>query len=129
LKEVAAELHREERSMELEKTRWQRELSDAKDELAEAKATILKQGDKIRELERGYSFKPNPVESALRKEIGELRSQLEQERADRKQIENSAPIAIEFPEPAIILSQLRAKRKKSKADLVDIEAVLELLGS
>ena len=115
--------------MELEKTRWQRELSDAKDELAEAKATILKQGDKIRELERGYSFKPNPVESALRKEIGELRSQLEQERADRKQIENSAPIAIEFPEPAIILSQLRAKRKKSKADLVDIEAVLELLGS
>ncbi len=42
---------------------------------------------------------------------------------------SSAPIAIgvEFPEPAIILTQLRAKRKKSKADLADIEAVLELL--
>lgn len=37
---------------------------------------MLKQGDKIRELERGYSLKPNPAESRLRLEIGELRSQL-----------------------------------------------------
>jgi hypothetical protein len=54
----------------------QQQLSDARAELADAKATILKQGDKIRELERGYSFKPNPAESALRLEIGELRSEL-----------------------------------------------------
>ena len=67
----------------------------------------------------------------LNQELAEVRSQLETELADREQIKNSAPIAIgvEFPEPAIILSQLRAKRKKSKADLADIETVLELLES
>ena len=76
VKEDAAEVHREGMSIEIEKVRWQRELSDARDELADAKSTILKQGNKIRELERGYSLKPNPAESRLRLEIGELRSQL-----------------------------------------------------
>jgi hypothetical protein len=43
LKEATAELHREERSLELEKARWQGQISDAKSELADAKATILAQ--------------------------------------------------------------------------------------
>ena len=77
VKEDAAELHREENCMKLEKVRWQRELSDARDELADAKATMLKQANKIRELERGYSLKPNPAESRLRLEIGNLREELE----------------------------------------------------
>jgi chromosome segregation ATPase len=139
LKEATAELHREERSMELEKVRWQRELSDARAELADAKATMLVQGNKIRELERGYSFKPNPAESRLRMEIGELRSQLEIERASREKIEaelsdlkkNSAPAATLWekltPDAATILSQLRAKRKKSPVSLADIEAILEII--
>jgi hypothetical protein len=61
--------------------------------------------------------------------LDELEAQLEQERASREEITNSVPIArgVEFLEPAIILSQLRTKRKKSKADLADIEAILELL--
>jgi DNA repair exonuclease SbcCD ATPase subunit len=138
-KEVVAELHREERSMELEKVRWQRELSDARAELADAKATILTQSNKIRELERGYSFKPSPKEAALRREIGELRSQLETERADREKIEaelselkqNSAPTATLFEkltlDAAIILSQLRARRKKFTATLGDVEKILEIL--
>jgi chromosome segregation ATPase len=140
LKEATAELHREERSLELEKARWQGQISDAKSELADAKAIILAQNNKIRELERGYSFKPNPAESRLRMEIGELRSQLEAERADRKQIEaqlselkqNSAPAATLSkkltPDVAIILSQLRAKRKKSPVSFADIEAILEIIG-
>jgi septation ring formation regulator EzrA len=61
-KEAAAEIHAEGRAIEVERIRWQRELSDDKGELADAKATILNQGNKIRELERGYSFKPNPKE-------------------------------------------------------------------
>src|SRR4028119_2450345 len=86
-KEAAAEIHTEGRSIELEKVRWQRELSDARAELADAKATILKQGNKIRELERGYTLKPNPVERRLRLEIGELQAQFETERASREKIE------------------------------------------
>ena len=92
VKEDAAEVHREGRSIELEKVRWQRELSDARDELADAKSTILKQGNKIRELERGYSLKPNPAESRLRLEIGDLQAELE---AYKQQ--NPAP-AIDLPE-------------------------------
>lgn len=59
----------------------------------------------------------------------ELRSQIETLQADREEIKNSAPIAIgvEFPEPATILSKLRGRRKKSKVDLADIEAILEMI--
>jgi hypothetical protein len=73
--------------------------------------------------------------------VQELRSQLETERADREEIEaelselkqNSALAATVSekltPDAAIILSQLRARRKKSKADLADLEAILEILES
>lgn len=91
-KEATAELHREENCMKLEKVRWQQQLSDARAELEDAKATMLKQGDKIRELERGYSLKPNPAESRLRREIGNLQAELE---AYKQQ--NPAP-AIDLPE-------------------------------
>ena len=71
----------------------------------------------------------------------ELRSQLETEHADREEIEaalselkqNSVPAAKLSekltPDAATILSQLRAKRKKSKTDLADLEAILEILES
>jgi hypothetical protein len=73
--------------------------------------------------------------------VQELRSQLEAERTDREEIEaqlsekkqNSAPTARPSekltPDAATILSQLRAKRKKSKTDLADLEAILEILES
>ena len=61
----------------------------------------------------------------LDREVTQLRSQLEGERADLKQ--KSTPAVANFPEPADLLNQLKARRKKSKADLVDIEAVLDLL--
>jgi predicted nucleic acid-binding Zn-ribbon protein len=119
-KEAAAEIHREGRSIKLEKNRWQQQISDAKSELADAKATILAQGNKIRELERGYSFKPNPKESALRLEIGELREQL----AD---LEQKSVAATDLPEAADLLNQLKGKRKKSKVELADVKAILEIL--
>jgi chromosome segregation ATPase len=120
VKEDAAEVHREERAMEVEKVRWQRELGDARDELEDAKATMLKQGNKIRELERGYSLKPNPAESRMRLEIGNLQAELE---AYKQQ----PATELELPEPADLLNQLKGRRKKSKADLADVEAILEIL--
>ena len=72
-------------------------------------------------------------------EVIELRSQLETERADREEIEaelselkqNSAPAATLSEkltlDAATVLSQLRARRKKSKIDLADMEAILEIL--
>jgi chromosome segregation ATPase len=69
----------------------------------------------------------------------QLNQQLEEVRASREETEaelfelkqNSAPAATVSekltPDAATILSQLRAKRKKSKTDLADLEAILELL--
>ncbi len=78
---------------------------------------------------------------ALNQELVSLRSQLEAECADPEEIDaelselkqNSA-LAATFsekltPDAATILSQLRARRKKSKADLADLEAILEILQS
>jgi chromosome segregation ATPase len=75
----------------------------------------------------------------LKQELASLRSQLETERADRKQIEaqlsekeqNFSPAATllekSTPDAATILSQLRAKRKKSPVSLAEIEAILEII--
>jgi chromosome segregation ATPase len=120
VKEHAHELHREENSMKLEKVRWQRELSDARAELADARATILNQGNRIRELERGYSLQPSPAERRLRLEIGELQAQI----SDLKQ---KSAAASDLPEAADLYNQLKARRKKSKADLGDVEAILEMI--
>jgi phenylalanyl-tRNA synthetase alpha subunit len=81
------------------------------------------------------------VTNKLWQEVQELRSQLETEHADREEIETefselkqiSAPAVTLSekltPDAATILSQLRARRKKSKTDLADLEAILEILES
>jgi chromosome segregation ATPase len=121
VKEDAAEVHREGKAIEVERIRWQRELSDARAELADAKATMLNQSNKIRELERGYSLHPNPAESRLRLEIGNLQSEL----ADLKQ--KSVAASKDLPEVADLLNQLKARRKKSRAELADVELILEMI--
>ncbi|WP_228050372.1 hypothetical protein [Tychonema sp. LEGE 06208] len=47
---------------------------------------------------------------------------------DREANQNVAPTDADFPEPADLLNQLKGRRKKSRADLADMEAVLDLLG-
>jgi hypothetical protein len=71
--------------------------------------------------------------------VQELRSQLETECTSREEIEaelcelkeNSAPAATVSkkltPDAATILSQLRARRKKSPVSFADIEAILEIM--
>ena len=71
--------------------------------------------------------------------VESLRQELTEARANREEIEaqlsekkqNSAPAATLSdkltPDAATMLSKLRAKRKKSKVELEDVEALLELL--
>jgi chromosome segregation ATPase len=62
-------------------------------------------------------------------EVKELQSKLadrERELSDAKQ---KSVAASELPDAAALLNQLKAKRKKSKCDLVDVEAILDMLGS
>ena len=79
------------------------------------------------------------VTHKLQQEVQELRSQFDKECADREKIEaelfelkqNFAPAATVSEkltlDAATILSQLRAKRKRSKTDLADLGAILQIL--
>ncbi|WP_445175394.1 flagellar alpha dynein [Microcoleus sp.] len=48
-------------------------------------------------------------------------------RRSRDEILKSVPTVAQFPQPADLLNQLKARGKKSGANLADIEAVLEIL--
>ncbi|MGB7709408.1 MAG: flagellar alpha dynein, partial [Microcoleus sp.] len=56
-----------------------------------------------------------------------LQSELVAIRTDRPEIQESVPAVADFPEPGGLLNQLRTRRKKSRADLADMEVVLEIL--
>ncbi|MEG4310569.1 flagellar alpha dynein [Microcoleus sp. AT10_D2] len=56
-----------------------------------------------------------------------LEQELKEVQRDRQANKNSAPTVAEFPEPADLLNQLKAQRKKSRADLADMEVVLDIL--
>jgi chromosome segregation ATPase len=106
--------------------------------LNEAGATIGTLKDKL-EAAQAKNQRLKNDSSNSQAEIVELRSQLEAERVDHKQIEvefsqlkqNFAPAATllekSTPDVATILSQLRVKRKKSPVSLADIEAILEII--
>ncbi len=108
--------------------------------LNEAGATIGIFKDKLAAAQAKNQRLHNDLNS-LQTQVAELRSQLETERADREEIEaelselkqNPAPAATLSgkltPGAATILSQLRTRRKKSKTDLADLEAILEILES
>jgi hypothetical protein len=56
-----------------------------------------------------------------------LEQELKEARRDQEVNKNSAPTSAEFPEPADLLNLLKARRKKSRAELADIEAILEMI--
>ncbi|MEG4842232.1 hypothetical protein [Microcoleus sp. B9-D4] len=56
-----------------------------------------------------------------------LEQELKEALRDREEIKNLVPTVADFPEPADLLNQLKARRKKSSANLADMEAVLEIL--
>ena len=58
-----------------------------------------------------------------------LEQELKEAQRDREESKNSVPTVAEFPEPADLLNQLKARHKKSGAKLVDMEVVLEILGT
>jgi chromosome segregation ATPase len=108
--------------------------------LNEAGATIGIFKDKLAAAQAKNQRLHNDLDN-LQAQVADLRSQLQKERASREEIEaelsekkqNSVPVATLFgkltPDAATILSQLRARRKKSKTDLADLETILEILES
>ncbi len=56
-----------------------------------------------------------------------LEQELKEVRRWGDEILKSVPTVAKFPQPADLLNQLKARRKKSGANLAEIEAVLEIL--
>ena len=108
--------------------------------LNEAGATIATFKDKLAAAQAKNQRLHNDLNN-LQTQLAELRSQLETERALRREIQAelselkqiSAPTAKLSAkltaDSATILSQLRARRKKTKTDLADLAAILEILES
>ncbi|MFB8798135.1 MAG: hypothetical protein U7126_28785 [Microcoleus sp.] len=67
------------------------------------------------------------VRTDLVLQVQMLQSELGAIRTDRPEIQKSVLAVADFPEPSDLLNQLRTRRKKSRADLADIEVILELL--
>src|SRR4028119_1594187 len=66
----------------------------------------------------------------LNEELASVREQLETVRAENEKLKTSQPATqFELPEAADLLNKLKARRKKSKTDLADLEAILEILES
>ena len=62
-------------------------------------------------------------------EVRNLKEELRKERtAQLQESEKGILIGKNFPEAASLLNQLKARRKKSKTDLADVEELLEILG-
>ncbi len=114
------------------------QISKLEDEAAEYAETKKLYNEALSEEIRGRNSS-EAHDLRQQQEISNLKSEIEDWKAKYLKASNAVrelnhgkfhqptPIAVEFPESAIILSQLRAKRKKSKADLGDIEFVVEML--
>ena len=79
--------------------------------------------DTANKLQSTIACDDNPPTSAYQKKG------TSQHGGSREEMTNLAPIAIgvEFPDATKILSQFRARRKKSPTSLADIETILEIL--
>lgn len=67
---------------------------------------------------------------SLNQQLASVREQLETVRAENEKLKASQPATqFELPEAADLLNKLKARRKKSKTDLADLEAILEILES
>ena len=94
--------------------------------LSEAGATIGTFKDKLQAVQAKKQRLQNDLGNS-QAQVAELRSQLAAERTEREENKKSAPVEKDLPEAADLLNKLKAKRKKSKTDLADLEAILELL--
>jgi uncharacterized phage infection (PIP) family protein YhgE len=94
--------------------------------LNEAGATVGIFKDKLEAVQAKKQRLQNDLGNS-QAQVAELRSQLAAERAEREENKKSAPVEKDLPEAADLLNKLKAKRKKSKTDLADLEAILELL--
>ncbi len=132
-----SELQTELGNLKVENENLRQELESLKQELAEntryyaarlneAGATIGTFKDKLEAVQAKKQRLQNDLGNS-QAQVAKLREQLAAERAEREENKKSALVEKDLPDTADLLNKLKAKRKKSKTDLADLEAILELL--
>ncbi len=122
-----SEGEREELNQELTELRsqFETERADRQEVEKRDRAAILAQRSQIKDLKRGYGLDSTPTENILRRQLADLQTELSEL---KQNLASTATLSEKLiPDAPTILSQLRAKRKKSKTDLADLEAILEIL--
>ena len=78
---------------------------------------------------RDYQSKLQKQEAELHNKLRDLEERCTQLEAEKLTDQQSEPAesALDLPEPAILLNQLKGKHPKSKVSLKDVEAILSLL--
>jgi chromosome segregation ATPase len=96
-----------------------RELKEAQSQVKQVRQEYIRWRQKLSKVKEELGIGDRQP-TTMRPERDELRSQLAELQ------KNPAPV-IDLPEPADLLNQLKARRKKSRADLVDVEVILEII--
>jgi chromosome segregation ATPase len=112
------------REKEVQELRLQ--LDAEKKRSAELEEELDDQEKQVADLRRNLSDRDKELEQ-LRSELSDRDKELEQLRSELSDLKQKSAAASELPEAADLLNQLKAKRKKSKTDLADLEAILEIL--
>ena len=103
------------------------ELKDAQQQLKEWDREL----NRLHEKNGGLDLQVQTLESEKKLLQSELSEVQRQRLMDLRQLSTqTAPLDsknLEIPDAATLLNQLKTRRKKSKADLGDIEAILEML--
>lgn len=99
-------------------------ISERDEEIQQLESQLATANKKISELE-GENSEQFAELKAQDAEIENLKSELA--RRSETKSEKSVAAGKDLPEAAEVLNQLKGKRKKSRADLADLEAILEIL--
>jgi chromosome segregation ATPase len=103
----------------------EKQIAELRSELAAEQTRYKEQDEEFWELNERWEEATKEVHR-LKQETTDRDAEIEKLRSELKQ-KSAAPR--EFLEAADLLNQLKSKRKKSKTDLADLEAILEILES
>jgi len=99
-------------------------IAELQEKLSAADSLINRKNQELQVM-GGVLAEANQKISERDEEIERLKSQLDNRSGEIST--TFAPIAIEFPEAANLLNELKRRRKKSRAELADMETVREIL--
>lgn len=101
-------------------------VTELQEKLAAADRLLAKKHQEIAELNARLAATNQKI-LEREDEIGQLESELTRRLEEISSSSTPIVIGVEFPEAADLLNQLKGKRKKSKLELADVAALLEIL--